>query len=284
MDFRLPNITGATPQEQMAQMQSYMRYFVEQLQWALNNINIAQPSESNTTQPKETKSVTAAFPYDPATSFAALKPLIIKSSEIINAYYDKISTRLEGAFVAASEFGTFQEKTAQDVLSNSKETTQVFTNIQEIKTGLNADIKTISDKVGQLDADIISYNDDIDKSLRDLEAGIKEVNAVLVEVNANIRSGLLYEDGNGIPVYGLEIGQKNFIDGVEVFNKFARFTADRLTFYDHNEKEVAYISDRKLYINNVEITAVFKMGGFIETVLPDDGSIVKRWVGRGGER
>lgn len=284
MDFRLPNITGATPQEQMAQMQSYMRYFVEQLQWALNNINIAQPSESNTTQPKETKSVTAAFPYDPATSFAALKPLIIKSSEIINAYYDKISTRLEGAFVAASEFGTFQEKTAQDVLSTSKATTQVFTNIQEIKTGLNAEIKTISDKVGKLDADIISYNDDIDKSLRDVREGIDNILESIAEVNATIKTGLLYYDESGLPVYGLELGQTNTVDGIEVFNKFARFTADRLTFYDHNEKEVAYISDRKLYINNVEVTAVFKMGGFIESVLPDDGSIVKRWVGRGGER
>lgn len=283
IDFRLPNITGATPQEQMAQMQSYLRYFVDQLQWALNNINHVQPSESNTTQPKETKSVTAAFPYDPVTSFAALKPLIIKSAEIVNAYYDKISTRLEGEFVAASDFGTFQEQTAQDILSTSKETLQAFTNIQEIKTGLNAEIKAISDEVGQLDADIISYKYDIDNSLSDVQKGIDNIKISIAEVNATIKSGLLYYDENGLPVYGLELGQTNIVDGIETFNKFARFTADRLSFYDQNEKEVAYISDRKLYINHVEVTATFQMGGFVESVFVDS-SIVKRWVGRGGER
>jgi archaellum component FlaC len=283
IDFRLPNITGATPKEQMAQMQNYMRYFVEQLQWALNNINYAQPTESNTPQPQETKSVTAAFPYDPVTSFAALKPLIIKSAEIVNAYYEKISNRLEGEFVAASDFGTFQEQTSQDILSTSKETLQAFTNIQEIKKGLNADIKTISDEVGRLDADIISYKDDIDNNLSDVQKGIDNIKISIAEVNATIKSGLLYYDENGLPVYGLELGQTNIVDGIETFNKFARFTADRLSFYDQNEKEVAYISDRKLYINHVEVTATFQMGGFVESVFVDS-SIVKRWVGRGGER
>lgn len=282
IDFRLPSITGATPQEQMAQMQNYMRYFVEQLQWVLNNINYAQPTESNTPQPKETKSVTAAFPYDPVTSFAALKPLIIKSAEIVNAYYEKISTRLEGEYVAVSDFGTFQKQTAQEILSNSKETTQAFSNIQEIKKGLNADIKTISDEVGQLDADIISYKDDIDNSLGVVKESIDSILVSIAEVNATIKSGLLYYGESGLPVYGIELGQRNIVDDVEVFNKFARFTADRLSFYDQNEKEVAYISDRKLYINHVEVTAVFQMGGFIESVLAD-GSIVKRWIGRGGE-
>lgn len=303
IDFRLPNITGATPKEQMAQMQNYMRYFVEQLQWALNNINYAQPTESNTPQPKETKSVTAAFPYDPVTSFAALKPLIIKSAEIVNAYYDKISTRLDGVFVASSDFGTFQEQTAQDILSNSTEIEQAFTNIQEVKTGLNTNIDSlegevgaldtnlkgikegvennlhaITGEIGQLETDIIAYKDDIDNSLRDLEASMVEINSVLVEVNANIRSGLLYEDDNGIPVYGLEIGQKNFIDGVEVFNKYARFTSGRLSFYDQNDTEVAYISDYKLYITNAEFTGMVKYGAFL---LDTTAGFRLKWVGRG---
>ena len=303
MDFRLPNITGATPQEQMAQMQSYMRYFVEQLQWALNNINIAQPSESNTTQPKETKSVTAAFPYDPATSFAALKPLIIKSSEIINAYYDKISTRLEGVFVAESAFGTFKEQTSQDILSNSTEIVQAFTNVQEVRTGLVGNIEALTDVVAALDTnlqdtkegvennlheitgeiskletDIIAYNDDVDNSLRDLAEDLKEVNEVLVEVNANIRSGLLYEDENGISVYGLEIGQTNTIDGIEVFNKYAQFTSEKISFFDQNGTEVAYISDYKLYITNAEFTGMVKFGAFL---LDTTAGFRLKWVGRG---
>lgn len=282
IDFRLPSITGATPQEQMAQMQSYIRQFVEQLQWALSNIDHMQQGGVYNVQQKETSSQATAYPYDIASTFAALKPLIIKSADIINAYYEKISTRLEGVYVAASDFGTFQEHTIQDIENNSKENTQTFTHIQEIKTGVATDIKTITDDVGRLETDIITYKDDVDNSLQDMQADIDKISHSLVEVNANIRTGLLYYDENEMPVYGLEIGQRTKVDGVEVFNKFARFSADKLSFYDQNGNEVAYISDRKLYINHVEVKGTFRMGGFVKSVLADK-SIVKRWVDRGGE-
>ena len=303
IDFRLPNITGATPQEQMAQMQSYMRQFVEQLQWALNNIDYGKASESNAPQPKVTKSVTAAFPYDAVSSFAALKPLIIKSAEIVNAYYDTIKTQLEGVFIAESDFGVYQEQTAQKILSNSTEIAQAFTNVQEVRTGLGGNIDALEEEigaldtnlqgikegvennlhaitgeVGQLETDIIAYKDDIDNSLQNIQADINNINYTLVEVNANIRSGLLYEDENGIPVYGLEIGQKNMIDGVEVFNKYARFTSGRLSFYDQNDTEVAYISDYKLYITNAEFTGMVKYGAFL---LDTTEGFRLKWVGRG---
>lgn len=303
IDFRLPNITGATPQEQMAQMQSYMRQFVEQLQWALNNIDYGKASESNAPQPKETKSVTAAFPYDAVSSFAALKPLIINSAEIVNAYYDTIKTRLEGVFIAESDFGVYQKQTAQEIQSNSTEIEQAFTNVQEVRTGLGGNIDALEEEigaldtnlqgikagvennlhaitgeVGQLETDIIAYKDDIDNSLQNIQADINNINYTLVEVNANIRSGLLYEDENGIPVYGLEIGQKNMIDGVEVFNKYARFTSGRLSFYDQNDTEVAYISDYKLYITNAEFTGMVKYGAFL---LDTTEGFRLKWVGRG---
>ena len=81
-------------------------------------------------------------------------------------------------------------------------------------------------------------------------------------MNAHIKPGILYYE-DGIPVYGLEIGQKNTIDGVEVFNKYARFTSNKLSFYDQNGTEVAYISDYKLYITNMEITGTAKFGAFL---------------------
>lgn len=34
--IRYPQITGATPEERMKQMESYMRYLVDTLNWALN--------------------------------------------------------------------------------------------------------------------------------------------------------------------------------------------------------------------------------------------------------
>ena len=103
----------------------------------------------------------------------------------------------------------------------------------------------------------------------------------LIKVSANIKSGLLYYDDSGVPMYGVEVGQKTSIDGEEVFRKFARFTADRLSFYDQNDNEVAYISDYKLYITHVEIKGSLKEGGYKDFVT-DDGGIVTKWVGTGG--
>jgi hypothetical protein len=65
-----------------------------------------------------------------------------------------------------------------------------------------------------------------------------------------------------------------------VFNKFARFTSEKLSFYDSNGIEVAYISDKKLYITHIEVTGSFTQGGFVDTVLADR-SVVTKWVGGG---
>jgi hypothetical protein len=103
-----------------------------------------------------------------------------------------------------------------------------------------------------------------------------------VRTTARIKSGLLDYEDDGTPIYGLEIGQRNEIDGVEVFHQYARFTADELSFYDSNGMKVAYISDNKLYIANIEITGSFSQGGFVDSV-QSDLSVVTRWVGGEGQ-
>ena len=242
-EFRIPSITGASEKEQLAQIKSYLYQFIPQLQWALNTLETA--SSSNNAAPQVKVTVPKSVSYDSSVAFADLKPLIIKSADIVEAYYEEINKRLTSEYVAQSDFGTFIETNEQEIKQSSTGIEQIFSNMQKIITD------------------------------------IENLNFALAEVNAQIKSGVLYYDEDGLPVYGLEIGQKNKIDGVEVFNRYARFTSDKLSFYDHNGLEVAYISDRKLFINNVEITGSFKMGGFVETVLAG-GSIVKRWMNAGG--
>ena len=96
---------------------------------------------------------------------------------------------------------------------------------------------------------------------QDMQKVIADVETTL-ETNAYIRTGLLFYSDDGFPVYGLELGQKNEANGVEVFNKFAMFTADKLSFYDQNENEVAYISDQKLYITEAHITGALTLGRY----------------------
>ena len=237
IDIRLPNITAPTQAGQMLQMKSYLHQLVEQLNFALSNV------ESETAKVLETASATstASKESDPLTTFNSVKALIIKSADIVNAYYDQINVKLKGLYVAQSDFGTYVENTDNVIDATSTAVEQLFTNLQQVITD------------------------------------IESVEHTLIEVNAHIKSGLLYYDESGTPVYGLEIGQKTARDGVEVFNKYARFTSDKLSFYDSNDNEVAYVSDRKLYITIVEVTGSLIMGGFVDTVLADK-SIVTKWV------
>lgn len=244
IELRMPSITASTDREQLAQIRSYLYQFIPQLQWALNTLESSGAS-NYVVKPSPQSVVQKAQSFDNEVAFDALKPLIIKSADIVQAYYEEINSRLEGLYVAESDFGTFVEQTEQNLSLSSTGIEQAFVNIQQILTD------------------------------------IESLNFTLAEVNAHIKSGLLYYDDNGIPVYGLEIGQKTSIDGEEVFNKFARFTSDRLSFYDQNDNEVAYVSDYKLYIRNVEITSSFKIGGFVDTV-KSNGDVVTRWVGGDG--
>ena len=103
---------------------------------------------------------------------------------------------------------------------------------------------------------------------------------MIIGVTAYLKSGLIYTTDAGIPVYGLEIGQsvRDEVAGTEVFNKYARFTSEKLSFYDNNGTEVAYISDKKLYIKMAQITVSFQIGGLISLVMPS-GDVVEKWVG-----
>ena len=178
------------------------------------------------------------------TSFNELRSLIIKSANTVSAYAQAAEEIYNSRYVAQSDFGTYTEEAEQRIVENSTSIEQILTNIQEIIT-----------------QNALEHSK--------------------IDVSANIKSGVLDTDENGVPVYGVEVGQRTEIDGVEVFDKFARFTSDRLSFFDQNDNEVAYISDRKLYITHAEIKSSFRMGGFMDTVL-SDGSIVTKWVGTGG--
>ena len=235
-DIKLPNITANTDTGKLEQIRSYLYQLVEQLKWALNSI------ESNATngfqQSNKTSGTNTSEAISQAT-FNSVKSMIIKSADIISAYYEEINNKLAGKYVAQSDFGRYEEETEQNITENSKGIDRAFKDIQKI----TSDIEGFENK--------------------------------LIEVNANIRTGLLRYDDNGVPIYGLQVGQKNEIDGVEVFNKYAEFTSDRLSFFDKNDIEVAYISDFKLYITNAQITGTLTLGRFVFDT--SDGLVIK-WV------
>lgn len=243
INIRLPNITAQTDREQLMQVKSYLHQLVQELNWALTSIETG--NSAGTTAIKNQSAGDAVTKKELTTSYNELRSLIIKSANTVSAYAEAAEERYKSLYVAQADFGTYTEQAEQRIAENAAGIAQFFTNMQEIVT----DIETLEHS--------------------------------LIEANAHIKSGLLYYDGNGVPIYGVEVGQRTEIDGVEVFDKFARFISDRLSFYDQNDNEVAYISDRKLHITHVEIEGTFRMGGFMDMVQPDR-SIVTKWVEIGG--
>ena len=238
--IRYPNIVGKTDAQKLEQMRSYLHQLADELNYQFDNAsNLASGYQSTTNE------VATPVKKDNAVSnFNDIKALIIKSADIVNAYYDVISKKLEGVYVAESDFGTYAQQTSQDILANSTNIESIFSNMQAILSS------------------------------------VEGIESSLIEVDAHIKAGHLYDAKDGTPVYGLEVGQRTEIDGVEVFNKYAQFTSEKLSFYDQNGREVAYISDRKLYITHIEVIVSFTQGGFVDTTL-EDGSIVTKWK-RGG--
>lgn len=238
LDIRLPNITAASEAGQLAQIRSYLYQFAEQLQWAFNTMPAGGDGTAASAEMTAAGSTGAMTETEAQSTFNDIKSLIIKSADIVNAYYEQIHERLEGEYVAQSDFGTFAEQTTQDIEKNSTAIEQNFQDIQKLLT----------------DIDVINE----------------------IVANAYIRSGLLYYDNDGAPVYGLEIGQQNIVDGVEVFNKYARFTSGKLSFYDKSGNEVALISDNRMEINNAEIKQTLTVGRYVIDTAGD--GLIFKWV------
>lgn len=234
IQIKTPNITAGNDRERLQQIQSYLYQMAQQLQWAFDTLEKGGSGLSGTSA--IVGAVSNGQSVAPKVDFAGIKELIIKSADIVNAYTAQISKRLEGQYVAQSDFGTYSEKTAQDIQVNSTSINQLFSNYQTIAE-------------------------------------------TQLSTNAYIRTGLLgYQVETAQPIYGLEIGQQDSQAGQTMFKKFARFTSDKLSFYDSNDTEVAYVSDYRLYITNVSITgALFLMDEF--EVSKGNGAIDFRWLG-----
>ena len=240
VDIRLPNITGRTETEQLTQIKSYLYQFAEQLQWALKNVEGGGNSSNVLYQ---SKSATAAATSTVASNFNELKALIIKSADIVEAYYEKIDAllKLSGEYTAYSDFGIFREETLNLISANDK---QIQQNI--------ADLQAIFDTEGNIKSELL--------------------------VNGHIYSGIIEYAKDGEAIVGIEIGQTTKANGVETFSKFARFTAEKLSFYDPAAQAdpVAHISNYTLVITNAEIKGNLKLGRY---VLDTTDGIALRWEG-----
>lgn len=122
----------------------------------------------------------------------------------------------------------------------------------------------------QTEAILTETSSAVTQNYKKTEEILSELSAVM-QTSAYIKTGEL-EDG----IYGVEIGQTDHLDGEKVYTRFARFTSDRLTFYDHNGSPVAYISDYVLHIEHADVRSSLKLGSYLAET--EDG-IAFMWAG-----
>ena len=231
IDIRFPNITATTADGQMVQMQSYMHQLVQQLNWALNTLDGASGGNtSSIVMGNRGKGVSTEEALD---IFNSLKDLIIKSADIVEAYEETLTRRFSGKYFADSDFGTYIRKTLNTITTTSESVTETFNKVEAI---------TNEGKTGKLD----------------------ELYADVQETEAYVKRGLLGQDKAGKDVYGVAVGETR--EGK--YTKYAWFTAGKISFFDENGNEVAYISSQKLYITDaiflgyVEFLGTVKFGHY----------------------
>ena len=248
-EIRLPNINGSTEQEQLTQIKSYLYQLTGQLNYALNQVNAELAKNQEDVIPTGANGLNEAAEKEKQNQFNELKNLIIKSADTVQAFEDIVTQKLEGNYVATSEFGDYTKKTDAQLKETSENATTAYTSVQ-----------TIEDKVNNL--------------------------SIMRKDGCYIKTGWLNDDNS---IAGFEVGQYETkitkdADGNEkttyTDKGFARFTTDRLSFYDNNGSELAYFAKYVMHIMNAEIKQNLQLGGY--SVDLTDG-VAFKWSGRGDD-
>ena len=237
----MPAYPSGTVEQQVLQQYSYLFQMAQQLNLALEAAEssrmaaVQAAGESRAAQGTEQE-------------YQNLKSLIIKTADTVQRRMDQLSARLEGEYVASSEFGSYVEKLSAYIEAHPDALTQYYS--------------FCSDLQGDVDA--------VDAAFGSYKAGTE----------GYIRTGVVYYEG-ALPVYGVAVGQNltcREVDGETVVeqNDFrATFTASKLSFWQ-DASEVAYVSNNRLYITNITVLEGMSIG---EWEISSENGLVIRWMG-----
>ena len=144
---------------------------------------------------------------------------------------------------------------------------------ETIRKDFNGEYVAVSD-FGTYTENTTASIEENSKGLKAIYENVQTIDSEMKITNAYIKRGLLDYDESGNAIYGVEVGEYNE-NGA--FTRYARFKADRLSFYDSNGTEVAYIGAGCLCIIGKSVFfGELQLGGYkIDT---SDG-IAFTWIG-----
>lgn len=239
VEIRKPNINAKDVVGQTAQIRAYLYELTNQLNWAMNALSgeIAE-IVINETKNEGSQEKTDQEKLD---TFNSLKELIIKSADIVEAFEKKMTLDFESKFWAAANV-TYEDKNGeQKIVETDQEYLQYMKNTLGISSG---GVTQTFKNIQMIRQKLLDY--------------------MVLDIDAYIKTGLLEEgtsENEGI--YGVEVGQTTELNGNTIYRRFARFTSDKLSFYDSNGNEIGYYAGNKFYITKGEITEEFIFGKFL---------------------
>ena len=253
MRIETPPTLSGQPEQKIAQLNRYLFRMAEMLNVALDTIGSASQTSAAMVPSVGTSAANSGKSVMPSEEYEELKALIINTAGIVNKTVDTISTELSSQYTAISEdWGTFQKNIGSTITATAEGVVQQYNYSASIET------------------------------LQEAAAGFSDY---MVEAEGYIRQGFIGYDEKNVPIIGIAVGQNLSahtvtIDGEEYVDinstpSCALYTAEKVSFIVSG-LEVAYVSNSKLYIRDVEITGKATLGKW--EITTNNGFTIK-WIG-----
>ena len=179
-----------------------------------------------------------------------LQALIVNTAQIIRSEMDRLETVLRSDYAAVSNrWGLYKEQMHNTITATAEGIVQQY--------GFEADIES-------------------------LEAQALDFERYRISTEGFIRQGFVERNEAGVPIIGIAIGQgltgvETTVDGQTVLEldasqSCAFYTAERVSFRIGG-REVAYLSNRRLYVEDVEVTGGLRLGRWL--LEGSDGLMIK---------
>jgi hypothetical protein len=162
-DYRYPFITAKEPAEQLKQIESYLRQLVDKL-----NVS-AQTAYTKAVIPGQSPSAAQAQQKQAEQTFDEIKSFIIKSADIVDSLYESVSRKMNGMYVAQSEFGQYTEETSSLLTQTSDR------------------IETAVESVGSVTAANGEFKEAINREITSIKQSASDISVV---VNTIINDGV----------------------------------------------------------------------------------------------
>ena len=236
--FLMPPRPEGSVEEQLQRQYAYLFQMAQQLNLA------AQQLQGGTQSALSAPAVS----NEEKQQYQTLKSLIVKTARQVEREMETVSAKLTGEYGAQSDFGTYVERLNSYLEADPAAITQYYSFASALQSNIDA-----------VSADFADYRAD---------------------TQGYIRTGIV--DYNGaVPVYGVAVGQgltTREVDGetvVEQNNFRATFTATKLSFWQ-DTTEIAYVSNNKMYINNITVLQAMTLGKW---ELTTRSGLAFKWIG-----